>query len=98
MKSIIYCRPTSHGWHSFYAKVNGQDFYLFGQKYYYAVNSYFRDGVTINAALDPTRAKRDNAVLRTMDKLPMYIKYAEKYYGIKILKSTIKKNEQIRSA
>ena len=98
MSTTVYCKPTAQGWHSFYAKVNGHDFYLFGQKYRRTVNNYFRDGVPVNLAIDPTRAKRDNAILRTMDKLPAYIKYAEKYYGIEILKSTIKKNEQKRSA
>ena len=98
MSSTIYCHPAPKGKHSFYIRIDGHDFYIFVQKYYHAVHQYFKSGVSIDFALDHTRAKRDNAILRTMDKLPMYIKYAEKYYGIEILKSTIKKNEQKYSA
>ena len=55
-------------------------------------NIYFRDGVRLDDALIFTRAKGDNAIKRTMEKLPSYIKYIEREYDLEILRKTAKKN------
>lgn len=85
MMNQIYCKPTAKGIHSFYCRhSDGNDYYLFSQPYRKGVAAYFRDGVILDKAIDKSLAHYDTAVLRTMDKLPMYIKYVEKEQGIKI--------------
>ncbi len=97
MRTTIYCKPTSKGIHSFYIAIEEQKYFLFEQNYRKGVNEFFRDGVDINRALDFSKAKFDNALIKTMQKLPIYIKYIEKNYDIEILKSTAKKNSLKRN-
>jgi hypothetical protein len=67
---------------------------LFHQNYRKGVSEYYRNGVSINEAINFGRSKKDDALMRTMQKLPMYLKYAEKEYGIQVLNQTIKKNKK----
>lgn len=92
MKDTIYCRTTDKGVHSFYLSSNGTSYYLFSQDYRRGVNAYYRKGVLLDRALDYGRSDNDVAVIRTMGKLPSYIRYIEKEYGIQVLKKTAKKN------
>lgn len=92
MKAIIYCKATDKGVHTFYLKVNGREYYLFRQNYRRGVNEYFRNGVVLESAIDFGRSRQNEAIQRTMQKLPSYIKYIEKEYEIKILNKTIKKS------
>ena len=88
----IFCKTTDKGIHTFYASVNGRSYYLFRQNYRRGVNEYFRRGVTVDAALCFGRSKNNTAIQKTMAKLPAYIRYAEKEYGITILNKTNKKS------
>ena len=92
MRTTIFCNPTRKGFHSFYIGIEEKKYFLFEQNYRKGVNEFFRDGVDLNRALDFSKAKFDCAVIKTMRKLPIYIKYIEKYYDVEILKSTVKKN------
>ena len=92
MKATIYCKATDKGIHTFYLRSEGCDYYLFRQNYRRGVNEYFRDGVRLDDALNFSRAKGDNAIKRTMEKLPSYIKYIEREYDLEILRKTAKKN------
>ena len=96
MKSTVYCIPTDKGIHTFYLVVDGKEYYLFRQNYRKGVNSFFRDGVTLDRALDFTKAHHNDALIRTMQKLPIYIKYIEKYYGLEVLRATAKRNSVMR--
>jgi hypothetical protein len=98
MKPMIYCAATAKGVHSFYLVQDGKEHFLFHQNYRRGVAAYFRRGVRLREALDFGRAGHDSAILRTMQKLPAYIKYAEKEYDIEVLDQTIKKNRQLRCA
>ena len=89
--SKIYCVNTSHGTHSFYLEANGETHYLFSQRFTSGDKAYFGKGVHIDAAIDFSRAKRNATVLHTMQKLPSYIKYVEKTYGIEVLRQTSRK-------
>ncbi len=60
-------------------------YFLFFQPYKKGVADYFGNGVYLDRALDCSRARRDTAILHTMAKLPMYIRYVEKEYGLKVL-------------
>ena len=88
MKDMIYCKRTDCGFHSFYLVVNGQEYYLFRQNSRKGVQKYYGDGVPINAALDFSRAHRDDAIERTMTKLPLYIRYIEREYEIEVFEQT----------
>ena len=94
MKTMIYCRSTNKGVHTFYLNADGIEYYLFHQNYRKGVSNYYRNGVSLDYAINFGRSKKDDALMRTMQKLPMYLKYAEKEYGIQVLNQTIKKNKK----
>lgn len=91
----IYCEISydvvkEQAYHEFYVTADGKKYYLFKQEYRKGVREYFRqDGVTLDRALNNGYA--NSAVRRTIDKLPNYIRYIEKEYGIAILNKTKKK-------
>ena len=98
MKPMIYCEATAKGVHSFYLVQDGKEHFLFHQNYRRGVAAYFRRGVRLSEAFDFGRAGRDNAILRTMQKLPAYIRYVERECGIEVLDQTIKRNHALRCA
>ena len=91
MKDKIYCKTTDKGIHSFYLSTSKGDYFLFQQNYRKGVNDYFEKGVTLNEAMNFSRSRQDNAIMRTMSKLPMYIKYVEKEYRVEVLDKTKQK-------
>lgn len=84
MKTKIICKP-SKGLHTFYLVTEQGRYFLFNQNYRRSVQEYYGQGVPLTLALDHSKCHRDYAVRETMDKLPMYIKYIEKEYGISVL-------------
>lgn len=94
MKSMIYCKPTERGVHSFYLVTEGREYFLFLQKYRKGVQKYFNKGVSLNRAMNYSKAHNDIALERTMTKLPMYIKYIEKEYDIEVFEQTKRRNSQ----
>ena len=94
MKTRIFCRTTTKGIHTFYLNSDGKEYYLFHQDYRKGVAKYYRNGVTLTEAMNFSRSGHDSAIMKTMQKLPIYLKYAEKEYGIYILDKTIKKNQK----
>ena len=88
--AIVFCvGATDHtNNHDFYIRVDGNDYFLFRQPYRKGVNQYFGNGVQLDRALRNNWNKLDRAILRTIDKLPTYIKYIEKEYGLTILERT----------
>ncbi len=96
MNSFIYSKTTDKDRQSFYLVFQNKEYFLFTQKYFRGVKNYFYNKVLLNDALDFARSNHDNALMRTMKKLPLYIKYIEREYGIQVLKSTIKRNEKTK--
>ena len=86
-RAVVYCiEPENRSGNlDFYIRVNNEDHYLFRQTYRTGVHQYFGGGVDVDKALKCNWNKHDRAVLRTIDKLPSYIKYIEKEQGIAIL-------------
>lgn len=41
-----------------------------------------------------SRAHNDSAIIKTMDKIPMYIKYVEREYEIEVFERTKRRNTQ----
>lgn len=92
MKTMIYCESTDRGKHSFYLTVGSREYYLFCQNYRRGVQQYFSKGVSIDQSMNYSRAHGDDALIRTMTKIPMYVNYIEKEYGIEVFEQTKKKN------
>lgn len=97
MKTKIYCKTTARDTHSFYLDHQGQRYFLFTQKYRRGVHGYYGKGVPLGEALNFAKAHKDGAIIRTMEKLPMYIKYLEKEYSIEVLEKTKKRNQKSSS-
>lgn len=89
-KATIICRNTSHGTHTFYLKVDGEEYFLFSQTYRRGVADYYRRDLPLDRALDHGRSKGNTMVTHTMDKLPAYIRYLEQEYDLAVLEKTRK--------
>ena len=92
MKTKIYCETSIKGAHSFFMINNGQEYYLFSQDYRKGVQEYYSRGVSLDEAINFAKSRKDNAIRRTMSKIPMYVKYIEKEYGKEVLEQTKRKN------
>ena len=90
---MIYCTPTQQGVHSFYLITEGQKYYLFSQNYRKGVQEYFAKGVSLKESMDFAKNHKDSAIIRTMTKLPMYIRYIEKENEIAVYEKTKKRNK-----
>lgn len=90
MKNYVFSKTTAKYQQSFYLETNGLRYYLFSQKFYKGVSNYYSKKVLLFNAIDKTKSNRDTALLRTMSKIPIYIKYIEKEYGIVVLNKTAK--------
>ena len=97
MKTVIKCKPTAKGVHSFYLIMGEEEYYLFSQSYRRGVEEYFGRGVRINDAIKHSKAHKDSAIIRTMEKIPVYVKYAESEFDITVLNSTKKRSACRRS-
>ena len=81
MKTKIYC-IEQNGKNQFYVSANGQEHYLFSENYRKGVGNFFSRPLTYDEATDFSKAKGNFYVMNTMKKLPSYVRYIEKYYGI----------------
>lgn len=92
MKTMIYCETTEKAVHAFYMLNEGEIYYLFSQDYRKGVQDFYHKGVRLDESMDYSKAHKDTAIERTMSKIPMYIKYIEKEFGIEVLEQTKKRN------
>ena len=92
MKTMIYCETPENAIHAFYMINEGEKYYLFSQDYRKGVQDFYHKGVRLAESLDYSKAHKDTAIERTMSKIPMYIKYIEKEYGIEVLERTKRRN------
>ena len=98
MSAKIICRTTAKGESSFYVSVDGETHFLFSQNYHTGVRRYFRGPVSVTKAIDFSCAKGNKALIHTMEKLPSYIRYVEREYGIEVLKQTQRRNARRKAA
>ena len=91
MKTKIYCKTQEKGVHTFYLDQGDEVYYLFSQNYRKGVNKYYGCPISLDEAIDCSRAKRDSAILRTMEKITTSVRYLEKQYNIAIYKKSVKK-------
>lgn len=85
MKPVIYCEVTRSGIHSFFIISDNKNYYMFSQEYRSSVHDYYSKRPSLEKAIDFSKAQKDTDVIRTMYKIPMYIKYLEKEYEIEVL-------------
>lgn len=94
MRTCIYCKATAQGVHSFFLTTCEGEFFLFNQSYRKGVQAYFGKGVTLSESRNFAKSNHDSAVIKTMSKLPIYIRYIEREYGVLVLNQTKKRNQQ----
>lgn len=95
MKTTVCCRTTGKGIHTFYVLVGNNRYFLFNQNFKRGVDHYYGQGVSLKDAVAFSRAHGDRALIKTMSKIPNYIKYIEKEYDIEILEQTRRRHEQV---
>ena len=87
MRAKIFCKETTLGVHDFYVQVDGQNYFLFRQDFKKSVKDFFANGVSVNE-INKYSLAHSAVVRNTLDKLPIYIKYVEKEYGVAIYEKT----------
>jgi len=93
MNTRIYCRTAQKGTHSFYVSVMNKEYFLFSQDFRQGVQAYYENGVRLDEATDYSKAHNDSAIKRTMTKLPLFIRYVEKEYGVIIYEKKAEKRK-----
>ena len=96
MKTTIICRTTAKDTASFYIRSGNKQYFLFNQPFRRSVKQFFQNGVLLNRALDPSHAYGNRALIRTMRKLPAYIRYIEKEEGVLFFTQTKRKQEKLK--
>ena len=87
MKAKVICKEVKKGELTFYAKVDGREYFLFQQEFKKTVRDYFLNGVNIDEINDYSLA-HSHTVRKTLDKLPSYLHYVEKEYDLEIYEKT----------
>ena len=87
MKTQVLCKELERGRLTFYALVDGKEYFLFQQDYKSSVNNYFCSGVTVDKVNSYSQA-HSHVVRKVLDKLPSYLHYIEKEYGVDIYNKT----------
>lgn len=95
MKPVVYCEENNRGIDSFYLVTNTGRYLLFQQPYRPGVHRHFEKGLLLDDALDFSKCRPNKAVFKTMDKLPLYIRYAESENGIIVLDRTLRRAQRL---
>ena len=96
MQPYITYENSTKGTLRFYLYAEGEKYYLFSQDYRKGVADYFKYGLRLDDVHDFSRCHNDSSIIRVLTKLPSYIKYIEKEYGITVLRQTQKKAQKER--
>ena len=89
MQAKIFCKTVEKGTHEYYVVVDGETYYLFRQPYRASNKEFFGNGVSVDR-INNYSGVHSSSVRKTMDKLPSYIRFVEKEYGIAIYDKTRK--------
>ena len=81
----------------FFLQANNEIHFLFAQSFSEELYDAFKNGVTLDKALDFATAKRNKSISRVIDKLPSHLRYIEQEYGIEIFRKSSKKKESSRT-
>lgn len=72
----------------FFLTYNNVEYWLFTGKLRKGVLNFYEKGVDLNKALDFSKSHNDTAIIKTMEKLPLYIRYIEREENIQIFDKT----------
>ena len=92
MNTIVFCKVSEKDIIKFFLKHDNKIYYLFSQNYRKSAHLHFKHGVALEDTMDFCKAHGDQAIIHTMDKIPVYIKYIEKEYQISVYNKTKQKN------
>lgn len=90
MQTIIFCETNANGCQDFYLKHGDKKYFLFEQSFRKTIKSFFGNGVSLERGMKFANTT-SFAVRNVMSKLPIYIKYIEKEFGVAILEQTKRK-------
>ena len=90
MQTTVFCKTTAKAKQSYFVRVDGRDYFLFQQDFRKSNKEFFHKGVDINAINDYSGV-HSTSVRKTLDKLPVYIRYIEKEYDVVIYEKTKQK-------
>ena len=76
--NTVYCTKNSNGTLDFYACSTAGKCYLFTQKFYTSVYNMYRNPLTIKQATNFRKADENTILRKVIEKLPVYLRYAEK--------------------
>lgn len=95
MKNYIYCITTAKGEQTFYLMAQRTKYFLFAQAYRRSNKEVFGQGVSL---FDLRKLKKhcSYSVRHTIQKLPTYIHYVEREYGISVMEMTKRKRETLK--
>ena len=79
MKNKIIAENPERGTLTFYYLWGGRRFYLFTQDFTIGVYRYFKHGVTERELYDYHKWNRNPRLDKTIEKIPVYIRYIRKY-------------------
>ena len=96
MKDYIYCKTIAKGKQSFYLVSQGKEYFLFVQTYKSSNKEVYEHGVPL-FDLRKVKKHHSKAVSHTAKKLPIYIQYIEREYGIMVMEKTKRKHPNYRS-
>lgn len=97
--TTIYCKKRETNKIDFYMVTGETEYFLFSQKKsYYGVEKYFRQGVSLDDAINHKKGKSDHMINKTMTKLPIYIRYAIYSIAERILSSLTKNGVVLKSS
>lgn len=91
--TTVYCKRNKNEMLDFYIEEKGEKYYLFPQKPYKGVENYYKKGVSLEKAINHGLCGKDHMIHKVMSKLPAYIRYVEKEYGIAVFEQSKRKLE-----
>lgn len=92
MQAKVFCKTVAKGIQAYYVSVDGNSIYLFQQNYRVSNKEFFSNGVVVHA-LGKFRNVHSTSVRNTLEKIPSYLRYVEKEYGVEIYEKTKRRKQ-----
>ncbi|MCI8413359.1 MAG: hypothetical protein HFE47_04605 [Clostridia bacterium] len=93
MQTTVFCKTTAKGIQTYFVRVDGRAYFLFTQRFYKSNKEFFQKGVNV-CALGAYSGAHSASVRRTLDKLPAFLRYIEKEYGVAIFRKSKEKSQK----
>lgn len=83
MQATVFCKTVAKGTQAYFVKADGKEYFLFHQDFRRSNKEFFQNGVSISE-LRRYSSAHSTSVRKTLDKLPAYLRYVEREYGVPI--------------